>query len=72
MADIGQDMASVFATWGREKLPGTEGMDARLAHQLPGKPAEGQTPLINHHSSSSSDLRMRRITGARGKSVDIY
>ena len=39
-ADRGQDVAAVFAPRGRGRLPVTEGIDIRLAHGLPGKPAE--------------------------------
>ena len=43
MADGGkQDMKAVFATQGRRRLPFIEGIDIRLAHLLPGKPAAGQ------------------------------
>ena len=36
-----QDLAAIVATWGRKRLPFTGGIDVRLAHQLPGKPAAG-------------------------------
>ena len=43
-AEDGQDMAAVFAPWGRVRLPVIRGIDIRLAHPLPGKPAEGHAP----------------------------
>ena len=64
------DVAAIFAVgggWGR--LPVIEGVEIRLAHQLPGKPAEGHTPLTNHHSGDSSDLNIRTITSWDGGQV---
>ena len=40
-ADGRQDMAAILTSWGRRKLPFIGGIDFRLAHQLPGKPAAG-------------------------------
>ena len=46
----GRDMVAVFASraegvgWGIGRLPVLGGIDVRLAHQLPGKPAEGHAP----------------------------
>ena len=36
-----QDVAAIFANWGERRLPFIGGIDVRLAHQLPGKPAAG-------------------------------
>ena len=36
-----QDIAAVFITWGRKRLPFIGGIDIRLAHQLPGKTEAG-------------------------------
>ena len=41
MADSRKDMAATFATWGRSKLPFIGGIEVRLTHQLPRKPAAG-------------------------------
>ena len=35
-ADSEQEIAAVFTTWGRRRLPFIEGIDIRLSHQLPG------------------------------------
>ena len=40
-ADGGQDSAATLAIQGRRRLPFIGGIDIRLAHQLPGKPAAG-------------------------------
>ena len=40
-----QNMATVFATWGRRRLSFTGGIDVRLTHHIPGKsvaPAGGK------------------------------
>ena len=49
MAGSRQDVTAIFTTQGRRRLPFVGGIDIRLAHQLPGKPAAG------HISHSSSD-----------------
>ena len=40
----GQDMAVIFATRGRGRVPVIGGNDIKLAYRLPGKPAERRTP----------------------------
>ena len=40
----------------------TEGVNIRLAHQLPGKPADRHTSLIHYHSRNSSGVKIRTIT----------
>ena len=47
---------------GEGRLLGTEGINIRLAHQLPGKPADRHIPLIHYHSRNSSDVKIRTIT----------
>ena len=42
--DDGQDMVAVFAPGGKERLLVTGGIEVRLVHGLPGKPAEGHAP----------------------------
>lgn len=39
------DMTAVFTTQGRKRLPFIAGIDIRLPHQLPGKPAAGAGPF---------------------------
>ena len=41
VADSKQDMAADFATRGRRRLPFIGGINVRLAHKSPGKPAAG-------------------------------
>ena len=41
IADSRQDRAAIFSTQERKRLPFIEGIDVRLAHPLPGKPASG-------------------------------
>ena len=72
VADCGKDMAAVLATWGRGRLPVMGRTDVRLAHQLPGKPAEGPplaAPLIDYHSGDSSDSKISKITSWRQEQV---
>ena len=38
------DVTAVLTTQGRKRLPFIEGIDIRLPHQLPGKPAAGAGP----------------------------
>ena len=45
-ADSRQDMAAVFTEGKKGMLPVRGGSDVRLAHWLPGKPAEGQPLLV--------------------------
>ena len=45
-ADGRVDMVAVFTPRGRGRLPVIGRFDVGLAHQLPGKPAEGHVP---HH-----------------------
>ena len=44
-ADIRQVMVGVFIPRGRRRLPVIGEIDVMLAHQLPGKLAEGHAPL---------------------------
>ena len=39
---------------GKGRLPVIGGIDVRLAHQLPGKPAEGHTPHPNFDKNNHS------------------
>ena len=47
---------------GEGRLLVTEGVNIRLAHQLPGKPADRHTSLTHYHSRNSSSVKMRTIT----------
>ena len=51
-ADGGQERAAVFTLRRTGRLPVTGGTDIWLAHWLPGKPAEGNTPP--HHFDKSN------------------
>ena len=50
-------MTAVFTPRGKGRLPVIGGNDVRLAHQLPGKPADGHA----HHCPF--DKEARKITG---------
>lgn len=39
-----KDLAVIFTSWGRRRLPFIGGTDIRLAYQLPRKPAAGAHP----------------------------
>ena len=57
-------MAAVFVPGARARLPVIGGIEVRLAHQLPGKLAEGHAPHypMNKLSWRYSDLKIRTIT----------
>ena len=68
----GQVVAAAFAMGvveGREVVTIIEGTGISLAHQLPGKPAEGRASLTDYHSGDSSHLKIRTIT-SWGQSKD--
>ena len=62
-SESGQDVAAVFAPGGKGRLPVIGGVDLRLAHRLPGKPAEAHTPHLPLISYQGRDLlKIRTIT----------